>query len=958
LIVGREQERQLLRGLLDGMFERRGSLLLIGGEAGIGKTTLTTLLANQAEERGAFVLIGHCDDLMTTPPYGPWRDVFRGAEADERLPPLPEPLRQAGQLAAFPDQPALFEHIHDYLADCAAVSPLLIVLEDIHWADHASLGLLHAVSRRLTHLQAMVVATYRGELGRDDPLFRLLPRLVREAPTRRIDLRRLDRTATAELVAWRYGLSQPDQERLVSALQRLAEGNPFFTNELLRALEYDGLLVQTEDGWRLGDLDQMQIPPLVQQVIEVRLAQLDAASRSLLDVASVIGQETPLELWLAASGASETQLAGVIRDAAAAHLLRQAPGGTSFRFVHALVRETVYNGIVLPERRAWHRRVAQALAGRSGSEPDSVAHHFLQAGDLPEALDWLIRAGDGALRLYAPETAAARFSAAETVAAQLGHPFPAASRQAAARAYEMVGDFERAQAGYRTVLDQAGASGDQSLVWQALSGLGRIWSERDYDQTRDYFTSALRLAEQLNEPALLGHSLNQVGNWHANAEEPAEAVRCHQEALAIFGRLGDRAGEAETLDLLGMTYYLAGDFQASAAAYRRAIPLLTAADNRQALINALATLGLTGGSHESETAVPTSGVDEAGERAVSLARQTGWRASEAYALHCLGDVVATRGDIGRGLVLVQQSRAIAEQIGHPQWLAATADILGSFYRDLLDPATAEQWARQALLTAQPLNSAYWLRMTTTGLVAALILQERLEEAASQLEEVFPSAAEPRSMAQCLCCLRRAELALAGGDPERSLDIIGSLEAAVPGGQPTGAVPKLAYRRGEALAQLSRWREAGVALERSRDAAIQFRVPSLRWQAARLLATVYQRLDNEGAAVQALAEAREAVEAIAASLEEGPARRAFVERALASLPAHRDAPRREERPYGLTARELDVLRLVAAGLTDREIAERLFISPRTAMNHVGNILAKLDVNSRAAAAAISAREGLT
>jgi predicted ATPase len=302
--------------------------------------------------------------------------------------------------------------MQEFLAAVVRPNPLVLILEDLHWSDPASLELLRFVSRNLDELRILLLVTYRDdEITRQFPLYKLLPTLVRESGARRIELRRLGERAVQELVAASYSLPEADERRLVSYLADLTSGNAFFTIELLRTLEEELVLHREGEGWSLEDPGGVRVPSLLRQVIEGRLERLGEEPRGLLAVAAVIGQEVPFGLWQSVSDTSDDRLAEVIERALEAHLIEEAPGGENLRFVHALVRETLYKDLVLPFRQRWHRRVGDALEGTARSNPEEVAHHFSQAGD-PRAEGWLIRAGLRAEETYAWMTAVERFVAA------------------------------------------------------------------------------------------------------------------------------------------------------------------------------------------------------------------------------------------------------------------------------------------------------------------------------------------------------------------------------------------------------------------------------------------------------------------------------------------------------------------------------------------------------------------
>src|SRR5262249_21668389 len=205
-------------------------------------------------------------------------------------------------------------------------------------------------------------------LTRLHPFYRQRPALVREAGGLRLDLRRLDGDALGDLVAGRFALPPADTARLVAYLERHAEGNPFFATELLRALQEELRLRPTGEGWSLAALDRVVMPSLLRQVIDGRVARLGEETRQPLAIAAVIGQEVALDLWAAVAGLGDEELLAIVEQAVEAHLLEAAPDGTRVRFVHALTREALYEGVLPPRRRLWHRQVEEVLA--AGANPD------------------------------------------------------------------------------------------------------------------------------------------------------------------------------------------------------------------------------------------------------------------------------------------------------------------------------------------------------------------------------------------------------------------------------------------------------------------------------------------------------------------------------------------------------------------------------------------------------------
>ena len=401
----------MLRDRLRAALAGEGGLVLIGGEAGIGKTALAEALLIEARDHGAAVLVGRCYDLTDTPAYGPWIELLARSR-EVGLPPLPPALSGASNRDGYTGQITLFDQLREFLGSASEARPLVVFLDDLQWADAASNDLLRSLARSVATLPMLLVGAYRSdELPRDHPLSRLLPLLERETGAMHLHLQPLDLAAIRTLVDGQVLLAENDANRLAQDLHRRAEGNAFFAVQLLRSLEENGILRLSEDGWSLGDLHRVLVPPLVRQVIEGRLAHLADDVRGLLGLAAIIGQDVPFELWTRVAARSEDDLIAAVEAAIAAGLIDATDDGLGFRFNHALVREAIYEGILPLRRRGFHRLVAEALLEADAPDPNPVGYHLRQAGD-PRAVHWLVTAGERAERVDAWATAATRYEMA------------------------------------------------------------------------------------------------------------------------------------------------------------------------------------------------------------------------------------------------------------------------------------------------------------------------------------------------------------------------------------------------------------------------------------------------------------------------------------------------------------------------------------------------------------------
>ncbi len=257
-----------------------------------------------------------------TPPYGPWRDRSSDGSPGPITHILCLLVSQVAQIKRLRSPAELFERVWDFLASTSRRQPLLLVLEDLHWSDPASLNLVRFIGQQIEEFPILLIVTYRtDELHRHHLLSQLLPALVREANANRIELRPLEKSALRAIVQDRYQLPDEAVERLVKRLSKFAEGNPFYVREMLRDLEEERVLRPGERHWTLGNLDRTGVPSLVRQVLDGRIDRLGEVNRDRLSVAAVIGQEIPLALWQGVIDAGEEDLLRTIERASEAKLL-------------------------------------------------------------------------------------------------------------------------------------------------------------------------------------------------------------------------------------------------------------------------------------------------------------------------------------------------------------------------------------------------------------------------------------------------------------------------------------------------------------------------------------------------------------------------------------------------------------------------------------------------------------
>lgn len=964
-VVAREGERSQLARLLDELEEQRGRLCLLSGEAGIGKTTLIEDFMQEAKRRDHVVCAGHCYDFLSRSPYTAWVSILRELNlvTKHETEHVEELLTSSERTENLPVQEHPHSAVTRLLTNIAREKPPVLVIEDIHWADQASLDLLRFATRHPVEYTILVVATYRDtEIGQDSYLYQLLPALIRDSQAELIELRRLSEASIRDFVGRLYHLPAGDIARLTAFTFRLAQGNPLFTCELLRSLERDDLLVERGDGWALGNLDNLRVPPLIRQTIDHRLSKLSDRVHHGLGVAAVIGEIVPFSLWHSSSGIPENELADITHEAMQASILIEAPRDSEFRFSHELVREAIYQNLSIPQRRSVHQKIGELLAADPVSDPGAVASHFREAGD-DRAAGWHLRAGVHAHALYAPHDAVVHLNHAMTGSGHLSIDEQRLAHATRARSFTLIGEFDRARFDLESSLKLARSQGNTHAEWEATIELGMLWAERDCNRNYAYLRDSLDLAQTTGDPVTVGKSLNRIGNWYLNNEEPSRAETHHREALQRFTMVSDQGGIADTLDLLGLTQYMGGNLPQSAANLREAISLFRNLDRRQGLSSSLVNLMVCAGSHETVTMLPASiEPDEAlgsGQEAITIARDIGWRAGESYALSHLASYLATRGDYHRAQEAAELAKRIAVEIDHREWICASDLTLGWIYLDLHQVSRARAHVEQSRAIGRELDSMFWYRSATAALARVHLYLGDAYRARAILDECLPPNDAMETIAERSCWLVYADLALISGDGEASLNIVDRLINTAVGLGAGDVIPALWKSRADALLRIHQIDEAIELLQLARDRAATLDWPILVFSIDTVYARALLQRNDVQAASSVVHDAQNVIQRIAGQIPDGAARNSFLQEARSQLPAisRQRISHTRFQPLDLTPRETEILRLVASGKTDREIADQLSISPRTVTNHVSNIFNKLGVNSRAAATAQAIRSEL-
>jgi ATP/maltotriose-dependent transcriptional regulator MalT len=983
--VGRTEELAQLRELLARAVTGQPLVALVGGEAGVGKTRLADELAATARQQGVRVLHGGCVPLGEEGlPFAPVVEALRGLAGEldpAELEALAGPARHelgrllpglawSGDATAAPvvaeaGQGRLFELLLGVVERLAASVPLVLVMEDLHWADRSTRDLVAFLAAFLRSGRVLVVLTFRSdELDRRHPLRGLLGELARNRRTRRLELPRFTRAELAEQLAGLLGADPP--ARLVQDVYVRSGGNPFFAEELV--------LVG-------GGAGPATLPPSLQEVLLTRVVRLGARTQQLLRVAAAAGPGVTQPLLAAVAGMEEAALLEGLREAVDQQVLLPEPGGAGYVFRHLLVAEAVYAELLAGERVRLHTALAAALeAGvEAGEAPASraarLAYHWWAAGDQPRALRASIAAAAAAEQVHAfaeaqlqLERVLGLWDRVPDAEARAGMDRVALLSRCAEAAYG-ASDLARAAELVRQALalvDQVRQPQRAGLLDEQLARCLRMLGD---PAALDAQQEAVRLVAPEPSPER-ARVLGSLALYLLGVDRFAEVREVAEEAVATARHVGARAEEANARTALGSALIQLGDPDAGLAELEAACRLAPQADDVIVALRAITDHSdglLATGRLEEVVVVALDGLQQA--RRLGLVR--------FYGPYLAGNATEALVALGRWDQAEQVSRqgleaAPTDAVSLPLLCSRAVLELG---RGDLDAAQARLRAARRLLPA-PISEAQMAGPLFASIAELALWGGDLDQARELVAEAMPLVtANPRYGAPLYGLgvrveADRAELARArhpgqvAPDDGTASALLERLGQAATG--PAGAgIPELAAWRATALAERTRqegqpdpaaWAAAATGWERLGQ---PYRVAYACYRQAEAMLAGAGGRDTAAAVLGHAADLTGRLGARPLDAEVRAlarrARLALVPSASGAAPAA-DAPTPAEQ-LGLTQREAEVLALLAAGRSNRQIAQELFISPKTAGVHVSNILAKLGVAGRVEAAAIAHRLGL-
>jgi DNA-binding CsgD family transcriptional regulator/tetratricopeptide (TPR) repeat protein len=962
--IGRAVELGQLDAVLDRAGQGRPQVVLVAGDAGVGKTRLLLALADRARRRGMRVLSGGCVELGDIGlPYLPVVDALRELADDPeeagllagaamtapglgRLLPGIEPAGPAGDDL---DQLQVLDALRAVLVGLSERSPVLLVLEDLHWADRATRDLVAFLARTLRSGRVTLAVSYRSdELHRRHPLRPLLAELVRLPAVERLELAPFTRAELAEHLEAIAGAPLPAEQ--VEAIHARSEGNPFYAEQLLAA--------------GAGDA-HVELPATLAEVLLARVQGLSEPAQQVLRVAAVAGRRVPHRLLAGVAGQPEADLEQGLHEAVGAGVLTSDAATGSYTFRHALLQEAVYGDLLPGQQVRLHAAYARLLAADPGGAAAELAHHCLASHDLVGALAASVRAAEEAEAVLAPAESLRHLSNALRLWERVPEPAAAAGMDRveltlrAAAAASAAGDLQRAA----SLARDAGATADPARAASAYERLGLyLYIAGRAEEALAARAQAVELVPAQPPTRLRARVTAAVAMALVDARRPAEARRWCDEALAAARGAGSADDEADVLITLGMIEQY-DDPAKACSLFAAARAQAAGAGNPEIELRALYDLAEVS-NQLGDLATACAASDEGAE----LAERTGlgWsgvalfvRRTQFRARYRTGDwdecerllaavpeltTLAVAEVVAQGLgVLVARARPDA-----PVRLRRLVGLAGA--DPVLDRDVAVWEAELASWQGDLERARSAIRRGLVAADADELLDQALEGAWVAMNGLSVEA-------------DRAEQARATGDDATLADatevgraLLERVRADAEQARGTHLAHDVHVRGRHAKAEAEWTRLQGRSDPARWQAAVDafsyghvYAVARCQWRLAEALAGAG---DREQAATAARAAHATATRLGAAPLQaalEALARRGRLDLGVA-LPA-------QPTLAGLTPRELEVLRLLVDGRSNRQIAGELFISTKTASVHVTNLLAKLGVHSRLEAAAMARRLGL-
>jgi predicted ATPase/KaiC/GvpD/RAD55 family RecA-like ATPase len=752
-LIDRIEEMALLKEATDNAIRGEGGLVFFYGEAGIGKSRLTRELRPYACSRGMQLLYGRCPAsfrMESTSPYVLWKEVIK----DYVQVCTPEQLQRAvgyypgeiykivpeikKKLEVFSDSPPLspelerdrlFEAVSQFVENISKTAPLVLILDDLQWCDSSSLLLLHYLARGVYRDSLLLLGTYRDtEVEEKHALFPVLTDLKRSQLLQSARLNRFSLDGVTEMI--KRILLQDDVPRDFCGLVfQKTQGNPFFVEEVMQSLKEEGVIYPYGADYRFKDVSEIKFPATVKSVLQERIGRLDDETQQVLTMASLIGNDFTFEALRSVTGLAESKLTEIVERMMEKKLLKFIVDRREDKcaFSDVLIRDVLYEIVGPLRRKKLHGVVALALekayAGSINEHLGELAAHFLESGDKQKALDYLLKAGEKAERVYANAEAASYYESALILLKE-----KEGNLQDIARVLETLGDIKSLVGEYAICLkswDEALSLRQKLKEKENIARLYRkiagVWGRTgDRNKATEYYDLSLKILEPLSESAELAILNANMADAYWRSMEPAKAFPLAQKALEIAKKLNAYEIIAHSYMIIG-TIVAMKDRKKAMECYEKALKVALDTDDMKTAVWAYSFLANRFmGAQDLEKRFVYA------QKGYELSKKVGAISTQAFVGCILADLYTGRGDIDTALLLSDESIGLNRKSGNLQFLALSLVSLAQIYIVLGEWDKSEKCLNEALNITQKTNDIVAIGFASTTM--GLLLLERGEYA--------------------------------------------------------------------------------------------------------------------------------------------------------------------------------------------------------------------------------------
>lgn len=730
-LINRTEEMQVLREAADRATSGQGGVVFLYGEAGIGKTRLARELGAYARSKGMLVLSGRCPALFRmdgASPYTLWSEVIRDyfkvctpeqlyrvigyypAEICKLVPELEQKVRvipKSLPIGPEHERNRLFEAVSQFITNISKEAPLLVILDDLQWTDQSSLLLMHYLARGVSSESLLILGAYRDTyVEKKHPLSPVLTELNRERLLQHVSLKRMSFDDVSEMI--KRILEQDEVPmKFCELVYEKTRGNPFFVEEVIRSLKEEEIICFEKNKWKIKEISKIKFPKTVKDVIKKRISRLYDESQRVLTMASFVGKDFTFEALLGVTDVEENRLLEMVEGMLKTGLLKHTVirGEDVFSFADIIVRDVVHEEVGPLKRKKLHGVVGHALEKVYSEKPDEhlgeLALHFHESGDKDKALDYFLKAGEKAAKVYANSEAASYFQSALKLLEEKEDEL-----EERGRVLERLGDIKKLLGEYEVCIQ----CWKRALVlWKQLheranvSRLHRkmanvLWmAVGDKEKAKEHHNKALKILETKPESAELAGLYKDISDMLGSMGDMVESRSWAEKALKLAIKLEAHKVIADSYAVLGGVSYETGDKARGIEYLERALKIALDNEHMETALMMYNNLSVTLPAEEMERRL------EYLEKGYELAKKMGDVPSQSW----IGSNLALRyigmGNMDKVVPMIEESVVLDRKAGNIIHLSLSLGALGYAYQILGDWKRSEEFYKEASTISEKLD---------------------------------------------------------------------------------------------------------------------------------------------------------------------------------------------------------------------------------------------------------------